>query len=60
MADSCSQLGCHSEHSTKRHCPASGQACSEVSARTIAHHIKMSWCWMPTASHYFFCEAPDC
>jgi len=57
----CSPLGCHSSsHSKKHRCPANGQEYSEVSVRTIAHHIKTSWAWTPTASCYFFCEAPDC
>lgn len=28
--------------------------------RTIAHHIKDSWGWTPTARHYYFCDDPEC
>jgi len=60
MSDCCSQPGCHSSHSNKHPCPVNGQEYSAVSARTIAHHIKDSWSWTPTASSYFFCDDPDC
>ena len=32
----------------------------EVSARTIAHHIKEAWVWQQTAERYFFCDDPLC
>ncbi len=44
----------------KHRCPANGLEYAEVSARTIAHHIKASWSWTPTASRYFFCDDPAC
>ena len=60
MVDCCSQPGCHSNHPKKYRCPGNGQEYSEVSTRTITHHLKESWFWTPTASHYFFCEDPKC
>ncbi len=60
MSDCCSPLGCNSSHPKKHQCPANGQKYSEVSARTIAHHIKKSWAWGPSAERYFFCEDPAC
>lgn len=44
----------------KGRCPVDGRECSEVSARTIVHHLKEPWGWMPSAAHYYFCDAPDC
>ena len=60
MSDCCSQSGCHSSHPKKHRCPANGQEYSEVSVRTIVHHIKESWSWLPSTSRYFFCDDPDC
>ena len=44
----------------KQPCPAHGNACLEVSVRTIIHHIKAPWCWAPTARHYYFCADSAC
>jgi hypothetical protein len=60
MSNCCSSSGCDSSHPEKRRCPTNGQEYSEVSARTIAHHLKEPWTWTPTAEHYYFCDDPDC
>lgn len=60
MSDCCSLPNCHSSHPKKQRCPGNGKEYSEVSARTIAHHIQESWSWTPTATRYFFCDDPDC
>ncbi|MDD5057485.1 MAG: hypothetical protein PHQ60_06405 [Sideroxydans sp.] len=60
MSDCCSQPDCHSSHPKKQRCPACGQECAEVSARTISHHIKQSWTWTPAAARYFFCDNANC
>jgi len=44
----------------KLRCPANGNEYSEVSARTIAHHIHDAWCWQPTTNRYYFCDDPAC
>lgn len=45
----------------KRHrCPANGREYSEVSARTITHHVREAWIWRQTAGRYFFCDDPTC
>ncbi len=31
-----------------------------MSVRTIAHHIKESWGWVPTAERYYFCDDAEC
>lgn len=28
--------------------------------RTVLHHVKTSWDWMPTAKRYYFCDDPNC
>ena len=33
---------------------------AEVSVRTIIHHVKASWDWVPTAERYFFCDDAEC
>lgn len=60
MSVCCSSPGCGGKNPKKSRCPVSGNECSEVSVRTIAHHIKASWTWMPSAKHYYFCDDPDC
>lgn len=60
MADCCSSTDCETSHPKKHRCPVNGTEYSEVSARTIAHHIRDSWTWVGTAGRYFFCEDPAC
>lgn len=60
MSDCCSSSGHNTAHPQKYPCPINGLACLEVSARTIAHHIKGAWEWSPTATRYFFCDDPEC
>lgn len=44
----------------KRICPNCGIESTEVSARTIAHHIKQSWKWSDDERHFYFCAHSDC
>ena len=60
MSECCSTSGCESSHLKKRRCPSNGREYAEVSARTIAHHIKEAWAWQPAGHRYFFCDDPDC
>lgn len=60
MADCCSSSDCKTTHPNKRRCPANGVECTEVSTRTIAHHIKHSWQWHDKGRHYYFCDDPNC
>ncbi len=41
-------------------CPGDGRECQEVSVKTILHHIREPWTWIPGASRYYFCSNPDC
>lgn len=60
MGNCCSPSDLSSKHSNKFACPANGIEYSEVSIRTIAHHIKEAWGWKATANRYFFCDDPEC
>jgi hypothetical protein len=59
MNDCCSSI-CDSTHQNKHRCPINGRDYSEVSLRTITHHIKESWHWQPSAKRYYFCDDPVC
>ena len=60
MSECCSFSCCDSSHPKKHRCPANGHEYSEVSTRTINHHIKKSWAWQQTGHRYFFCDDPAC
>lgn len=44
----------------KHRCPANGLEYVHVTVQTILHHLHQPWHWQPTATHYYFCDAPDC
>lgn len=60
MSECCSSNDCNVAHPKKQRCPINGHECSEVSVRTITHHIKEAWSWQPTGHRYFFCDDPAC
>ena len=60
MSNCCSSSNCEKTLPKKHRCPANGNEYSEVSARTIAHHIHDAWSWQPTSKRYFFCDDPAC
>lgn len=60
MSECCNSCDCDSAHLKKQSCPISRQECSEVSVRTIAHHIKEAWAWESTAQQYYYCDDPAC
>lgn len=60
MSHCCAPGGNTPGHPGKLPCPANGQVCAEVSARTITHHLKSPWTWQATATRYFFCDDPAC
>lgn len=47
-------------HTKKHPCPVNGPENAEVSVRTISHHIKAPWDWVPTVERYFFCDDAKC
>jgi hypothetical protein len=60
MSDCCSSSECKTSHPNKHRCPANEIEYTEVSKRTIAHHIKHSWLWNDKGRRYFFCDDPEC
>ena len=44
----------------KRRCPVNGLEHPEVSARTIARHIRSPWLWDGRGLRYFYCDDPAC
>ena len=60
MSDCCSSSRSDTNHPKKHRCPVNGREYSEVSVRTIAHHVKDAWIWQPTGHRYFFCDDPAC
>lgn len=56
MSDCCTP----STHPHKRACPGHGGECAEVSARTIAHHLKQPWQWQDNGAQFYFCDDPAC
>lgn len=46
--------------SVKHCCPVNGKEYTEVSARTIMHHLKAAWQWQKQDQAYYFCEDPAC
>lgn len=60
MHNCCATSICENTHPKKHCCPVNGHEYSEVSARTIAHHVSEAWNWQQTAKRYFFCDDPAC
>lgn len=60
MSNCCSSSGEAGKHPKRARCPADGQECREVPVRTITHHLRQPWAWVPSATHYYFCAAGEC
>ena len=60
MSDCCSTTESKPAHPKKMACPGNGVAGTEVSDKTISHHIKQSWLWKDAGVRYFFCGDPEC
>jgi hypothetical protein len=60
MSECCASSGCDRPHPNKQRCPRNGHEYSEVTIRTIVHHIKDAWTWQPSARRYFYCDDPAC
>ena len=59
MSDCCS-ASCGSKPPRKHRCPVNGVEYSEVSVKTILHHMTMPWTWSDKKQGYYFCEDPNC
>jgi len=52
---------CNTSSPSKKHiCPVNGQSYSQVSTRTVKHHIAEPWNYDLSTTNYYFCSAPDC
>jgi len=52
---------CNTSSSNKKHvCPVNGKAYSQVSTRTIKHHISEPWNHELSNTNYYFCSDPNC
>lgn len=60
MSDCCSASNAPVAHPKKLRCPACGNQSAEVSATTMAHHLKLVWAWTNRDCRYFFCDAQAC
>ena len=61
MSECCSADNTNQKNYPKKlHCPHHQTKCSEVSIKTILHHIKEPWSWDVKQQGYYFCNDPDC
>ena len=60
MTSCCPAPESESELPRRRQCPVNDLEYSEVSAKTIAHHLAKAWKWTPSARKYYFCGDPEC
>ena len=60
MSECCTSSSCNNTDPKKHRCPVCAREHSEVSVRTIVHHLKDAWTWQPTGRRYFFCDDPAC
>ena len=60
MSDCCSTTEIKAANPKKRCCPENGLAGTEVTAKTISHHLKQAWKWKSDGIRYFFCSDPEC
>lgn len=60
MSEVNSTTECTSTNPKKRCCPISGLVGTEVSAKTISHHLTQAWKWKDNGTRFFFCADPDC
>ena len=52
---------CNTSSSSRKHiCPVNGKSYSQVSTRTIMHHISEPWSHELSDTPYYFCSDPDC
>jgi len=60
MTNCCSSTESDAGHPNKHRCPGNRIEYTEVSQRTIKHHLKNPWEWNNEGRRYFFCDDPDC
>ena len=60
MPHCCSEPDCLAQGPTKHRCPVNGIEYSEVSNKTVAHHVQRPWLLDMHVKRYFFCDDPNC
>ncbi|MBT5230273.1 MAG: copper chaperone Copz family protein [Methylococcales bacterium] len=56
----CCSSATPSKATQKHTCPQDGKAHSQVSIKTILHHMKSPWHWPNSNQRYYFCSDPNC
>lgn len=60
MSECCSPSDNLNRIPRKHRCPVNGKEYTEVSSRTIVHHIKEPWKLENKEQGYYFCDDPEC
>jgi hypothetical protein len=61
MSESCSVTEKVQARTKKNRCPNNGHECTEVTPKTISHHLRGAWKWKEGKDvRYFFCDDPAC
>ena len=60
MSDCCSTARKTEKPSRTHGCPVNGQKYTQVSIRTMLHHISSPWEWNEKEQGYYFCDDPNC
>ncbi|MEW8657558.1 MAG: hypothetical protein AB2603_04455 [Candidatus Thiodiazotropha endolucinida] len=60
MTHCCAEPGCNTNRPGKHRCPVNGVEYSEVSAKTVAHHVHRPWQLDSHTKRYYFCDDPAC
>ncbi|MCG7877692.1 MAG: hypothetical protein G8D81_20605 [gamma proteobacterium symbiont of Clathrolucina costata] len=60
MSHCCSEPGHDINRPSKHRCPANGIEYSEVSAKTVTHHVYRPWLLDGHTKRYYFCDDPTC
>jgi hypothetical protein len=56
----CSSTSTRNDTPKQAVCPLNGQAYSQVSLRTVLHHVTKPWQHELRSQAYYFCDDPDC
>jgi hypothetical protein len=60
MSHCCSATECRVDRPSKHRCPVNGIEYSEVSNKTVVHHVRRPWLLDGYTKRYFFCDDPNC
>ena len=60
MSDCCSNSRSTKKTRKQHCCPMNGKEYTEVSEKTMMHHIKDPWNWNGKSQSYYFCDDSSC